>query len=192
MHICTKAWAGVLLVGLSAVPGFAQTANEPRGGVEIGAGATYLAVPKGVSRKMDVGGMAGLFVVGRLSTMYRLQPEIHYEYRQSKVAGSTRTFEYISIPILVRASLFKGIYILEGPAAHFPVRARVAGHDVYANTLSPDVSIVIGVGKRVGRVGLEGRWDSGIFQVQKTLEPGDVGTRHRSITGVVAVGFGAN
>ena len=195
MHNSGKVCASLVLaglIGLSAAPAFAQAAPEPRGGIEFGAGATYLTVPKGVSRRMGAGGMAGAFAAFRLTTMYRLQPEIHYEYRQSRVAGTYREFEYISVPLLVRATLFKGIYIVEGPAAHFPVRAEVAGQNVEPNTLSPDVSIVIGVGKRVGRVGLEGRWDSGIWQVQKTLRSGDVSTRHRSITGVVAVGFGAN
>jgi hypothetical protein len=56
------------------------------------------------------------------------------------------------------------------------------------NTKS-NVSITIGVGKRAGRVGIEGRWDSGIRQTQKTVARGDVPTRPRSLLGVVAIGF---
>jgi hypothetical protein len=34
------------------------------------------------------------------------------------VLGTDRTFDYITIPILVRMNLFKGIYIAEGPSFH--------------------------------------------------------------------------
>jgi len=187
IRIYRRVCASLVLVGLSVLPAFAQSTQDPRGGIEIGAGATYLTVPKGTSRSMGVGVMAGAFAVVPLTSMYKLQPEIHYEYRQSKVAGSDRKFGYISIPILVRMSLFKGLYIIEGPAVHVPVSAKVAGQDVKDNTQSPDVSIVIGVGKRVGKIGLEGRWDSGIRRVQKTVGTGDVATRHRSISGVIEI-----
>ncbi len=187
MRIHGKVCASLVLVGLSALPALAQSTQDPRGGIEIGAGATYLTVPKGTSRSMGAGFMAGAFAVAPITSMYKLQPEIHYEYRRSKVAGADRTFGYISIPILLRMSLFKGLYIIEGPGLHVPVRAKVAGQNVKANTKSPDVSIVIGVGKRVGKIGLEGRWDSGIRTVQKTVGRGDVATRHRSIAGVIAI-----
>lgn len=48
---------------------------------------------------------------------------------------------------------------------------------------SPDVAIILSVGKQVGRVGIEGRWDTGFRSLQKGIGAG--GTRHRAITGVV-------
>jgi hypothetical protein len=181
----------VLLASLSAAPVFAQAPADPRGGVEVGAGTAYLTVPKGTSRSMGAGVNAGLFAILPLTTMYKLQPEIQWEHRQSKVLGTDRTFDYITVPILVRMGLFKGIYIDEGPSFHMPVRAKVTSgstdRDVKGNTKS-DVSIVIGVGKRVGRVGVEGRWDSGIRRVQKTVGSGDVATRQRSVAAFVTIG----
>jgi hypothetical protein len=140
---------------------------------------------------MGGGVTAGVFAILPITAMYKLQPEVQWEHRQSSVAGTDRSFDYLTIPILVRMNLFKGLYVDEGPSFHMPLRAKVTTGstevDVKDNTKS-DVSIVIGVGKRVGRVGIEGRWDSGILQVQKTVGRGDVPTRHRSLGVFVAVG----
>ena len=184
-------WAGVWLAGMSAAPAFAQAPVDPRAGGEIGAGMTYLTVPKDVSRDMGTGIAAGVFAIVPLSSTYKLQPEVQWEHRQSTGLGSERRFDYLAVPILVRMTLFKGLYVDEGPSFHVPLRAKVTSggveRDVKDNTRS-DVSIVIGVGKRIGRAGIEGRWDSGFRQVQKTVERGDVATHHRSLALFVVVG----
>jgi hypothetical protein len=184
-------WASVLLAAMFPVRAFAQSPAEPRAGGEIGAGMAYLTVPKGVSRDMGTGVTAGLFAILPLVATYALQPEIQWEHRRSTVLGAERTFDYLAIPILVKMTLFKGIYVDEGPSFHVPLRAKVTAggteRDVKDNTRR-DVSIVIGVGRSIGRVGIEGRWDTGFKQVQKTVERGDVATRHRSLGLFVVVG----
>lgn len=94
-------------------------------------------------------------------------------------------------PARMRRVLRVGLYVDEGPSFHVPLRAKVTGggveRDVKDNTRS-DVSIVIGVGKRIARAGIEGRWDSGFRQVQKAVERGDVATHHRSLALFVVVG----
>src|SRR5438094_396922 len=115
--------ASIIAVTLT-VPAAAQQ-KDPRAGLEIGGSATYLTVPKGVSRKMGPGGVAGLFAVVPLIGTYKLQPEVLYESRESEVFGIKRRYEYITGAVLVRASLFKGIYITEGPSYSRPLRARV-------------------------------------------------------------------
>jgi hypothetical protein len=189
MQMLKIACVCVFLLTLSVVPGFAQSSSSgAHGGIEIGAGTSYLTVPKGTSRSMGLGFVGGLFADLPLASTIKLQPEIQYEHAQSQVLGADRKFDYVTVPILVNMTLFKGLYVDEGPAFHFPVRATVAGVDVKSNT-KQNISITIGVGKRVGRVGIEARWDSGIRQVQKTLAPGDVPTRPRSLTGVLAIGL---
>jgi hypothetical protein len=184
-------WAGVWLAGMSAAPAFAQAPADPRAGGEIGAGMTYLTVPKDVSRDMGTGIAAGVFAIVPLLSTYKLQPEVQWEHRRSTVLGTERRFDYLAVPILVRMTLFKGLYVDEGPSFHVPLRAKVTNggveRDVKDNTRS-DVSIVIGVGKRIGRAGIEGRWDSGFRQVQKIVDRGDVPTRHRSLALFVVVG----
>jgi hypothetical protein len=176
--------AAVIAVTVTA-PAAAQR-KDPRAGVEIGGRAAYLTVPKGVSRKLGPGGVAGLFAVVPLVGTYKLQPEVLYEYRESEVLGVKRRYEYFTGALLVRVSLFKGLYITEGPAYSIPRRALVGSRDVTDNTRQ-DFSMVIGVGKRWTHVALEGRWISEIRSLQKTLEAGDVASRHRSIGLVFAI-----
>jgi hypothetical protein len=191
LHVRQFVCASALLAVVSTTPAFAQAPADPRAGGEVGAGMAYLTVPKGVSRSMGTGVTAGLFAIVPLVSTYKLQPEIQWEHRQSSVLGTDRSFDYLAIPLLVRMTLFKGIYVDEGPSFHVPLRAKVTSgateRDVKDNTRS-DVSIVIGVGKRVGRAGIEGRWDSGFRQVQKIVPGGDVPTRHRSLAVFVVVG----
>jgi hypothetical protein len=183
--------ASVLLVGSSTAPAFAQAPPDPRAGGEVGAGMVYLTVPKAVSRSMGTGVTAGLFAILPLTTTYKLQPEIQWEHRRSTVLDTERSFDYLTVPILVKMTLFKGLYVDEGPSFHVPLRASVTSagteRDVKSNTRT-DISIVIGVGKRMGRVGIEGRWDSGLRQVQKTVANGDGATRHRSLAAFLTIG----
>jgi hypothetical protein len=191
LRIRGLAWVSLFLAGVFPATAFAQASTEPRGGGEIGAGMTYLTVPEGASRDVGTGIAAGLFAVLPLTATYALQPEIQWEHRRSTVLGTERTFDYLAIPILVRMTLFNGIYVDEGPSFHLPLRAKVTSggteRDVKDNTRR-DISIVIGVGRRIGRTGIEGRWDTGFRQVQKTVRSGDVATRHRSLALFVVVG----
>ena len=106
---------------------------------------------------MGAGFNVGAFAVVPFIGVIRLQPEIHYERRTSDVGNSSRTYDYITVPVLVRMDLFFGLYVTEGPSFNFPVRARVktggASVDVKNNTTTPDFSILIGVGRRIGRLG---------------------------------------
>lgn len=180
-----------MLAVFSAAPVFAQASRGLRGGAVAGAGISYLTVPKGTHRTMEPGGSVGLFAIIPLTRMYKLQPEVLFERRQSSVLGTKWSVDYLTIPLMVRMELFKGIYIDEGPAYHIPIRGQArtgsVERDVKDNT-QRDISIVIGVGRRIGRVGIEGRWDSGIKQSQKAVEPGDVPTRNRSLGLFVAFG----
>jgi hypothetical protein len=164
----------------------AAQARDPHAGVEIVGAATYVTVPKGTSRRIGPGGAAGLFAVVPLIGTYKLQPEMLYEYRESKVLGVRRRYEYVTGALLLRVSLFKGLYITEGPTYRLPRRVRVGSADVTSNT-KRDISIVIGVGKRGRHVALEGRWDSSIPNIQKSLVADDVPTRHRSLGVVLAI-----
>ena len=178
-------WLALALIVLST-SGAAAQSSDPHAGVEIVGAATYVTVPKGTSRQIGPGGAAGLFAVVPLIGTYKLQPEVLYEYRESRVLGVRRRYEYVTGALLLRVSLFKGLYITEGPTYRLPRRVRVGSADVTSNT-KPDISIIIGVGKRGRHVALEGRWDSSIPNIQKSLVAGDVPTRHRSIGVVLAI-----
>jgi hypothetical protein len=192
MRLSSPVYVTLVLVLLSALPASAQpAATKPAWGVEVGGGVAYLTVPKGTSRSMGGDISGGLFVNVPFISVYRLQPELRFDHRQSDVRGTTRKFDYLDIPILVHIKIFKGLFMNEGPAFHVPLRARVesAGQetDVKSNTRA-DISLVMGVGVKAGnKVRVEGRWDTGIKATQKTVPSGDVTTRHRSITGVISI-----
>ena len=94
-------------------------------------------------------------------------------------------------PRLMIASLLRGMVAKDGlenaefgPAGqHFG--SRVACES--ANIRPGQRVLIIGVGKRGRHVALEGRWDSGIRFTEKTLQPGEVPTRHRSLGVVLAI-----
>lgn len=192
MRLGSLLYGTLVLLLLSALPASAQTASVPPAwGVQVGGGISYLTVPKGTSRSMGSDVSGGIFANVPFIGVYRLQPELRFEHRQSEVAGTTRKFDYLVVPVLVKIKLFKGLFMTEGPAFHVPLRAKVesAGRetDVKSNT-KVDISLVMGVGRKVGnKVTLEGRWETGAKQVQKTVASGDVVTRHRSITGLISI-----
>ena len=186
----------VALILLSALPASGQPAPaKPASarpwGVDVGGGVSYLTVPKGTSRSMGLDISGGVSATVPFISVYRLQPELRLDHRESKVRGTKRTFDFLDIPILVHIKVFKKLYMNEGPAFHVPLRATVRGAggktDVKSNTRT-DISLVIGVGAKTGkRVGIEGRWDSGMKGTQKTVPAGDVATRHRSLTGLLVI-----
>jgi hypothetical protein len=192
MRLGSLVYVTFVLVLLSALPASAQPASaKPGWGVDVGGGVSYLTVPKGPSRSMGSDISGGVFVNVKFISVYRLQPELRFDHRESKVLATTRTFDYLDIPILVSIKVFKGLFMNEGPAFHVPLRAKVeaAGRktDVKSNTRA-DISMVMGVGVKAGKkVSIEGRWDSGLKGTQKTVAGGDVATRHRSITGVISI-----
>jgi hypothetical protein len=178
---------GVCVLAFGVVP---ARAEGIRFGVEGGVNASYLTIPKDVDSTRDVGAglVAGAWVDVPLTETVHVQGEVLYTQRRGGVAilGGTQTnqidIDYISIPVLAKLSLFKGIYAVEGVAFHFPVRAELDGADIKSST-KRDVSIVLGAGKMVGkRIGVEGRWNSGLRTVNSSLL-----SRNRSITGLVTI-----
>ena len=197
MRLGSFVYVTFVLFLLSALPASAQTASTaPSWGVQVGGGVSYLTVPKGTSRSKGSDISGGVFVNVPFISVYRLQPELRFDHRQSEVLGTTRKFDYLVIPILVKIKLFKGLSMTEGPAFHVPLRAKVesAGRETDVKSNTPvDISLVMGVGAKAGkRITIEGRWDSGVKRTQKTVARGDVATRHRSITGVISIDLSKN
>jgi hypothetical protein len=207
MRVVSVACAALCVIALSVSPARAQAQApgpearraDPRGGVVLGVNASYLTVPKdtGSSHSVGAGFVGGLFGVAPLTKTINIQPEILYSQRHSSTTVGTREFDkkvdYVSIPVLVRMVLFKGLYVTEGPAIHFPVNATSESdgqqRDFKANART-DVSIVIGVGKIVSNhAGWEVRWDSGLRQTEETVAAGEVVNRNRAITGLLVVPF---
>ena len=86
MRLGSLVYVTFVLVLLSALPASAQ----PGWGVEVGGGVSYLTVPKGTSRSMGSDINGGVFVNVPFISLYRLQPELRFDHRQSEVRGTTR------------------------------------------------------------------------------------------------------
>jgi hypothetical protein len=183
----------MLLMAASAGSAYAQAPpdNTPRAGVEVGLNASYYAVTEGGESDMKAAPVVGVFTVLRRGKMVMIQPEIQYSQRRTPITvegiESDFAVDYLNLSLLVRMRLFKGLYVTEGPQFSVPVRAKRAGVDVKGNT-QPDISILIGLGRQVGRMGFEARWDSGLKAIEKTPTHG-VTKRNRSITGLAIIKF---
>jgi hypothetical protein len=196
MRIVRRAAAAASLILLSAAGASAQ-----QGGVEVGVIGSYITAAKGTPRQIGTGITGGFFVEAPLFGGIRIHPGIHYAQRKSKLAFGADPaaltdirIDYISVPLLVRMPLFWRLYVTEGASFHFPVRATQtrpgqAAEDVLDNIRAPDVSMVMGLGVRMGTVGLEGRWDSGFFTVQENQDPSEFPSRNRALSALLVIGL---
>ncbi|MBM3776780.1 MAG: hypothetical protein FJW23_00895 [Acidimicrobiia bacterium] len=182
--------AGVFTL-LAAAPGRAQDAML---GVQAGAGPTYLTVPESIARSLGPGVTGGVFGVVPIISTIGIQGEARYTLRRSSLSAPAGvpvrtgdvTLHYLSVPVLARVRLFGDIYLVEGPAFHFPIRGRLGGVDI-TDDLQTDLTFVVGIGRRGERYSFEGRWESGMRFTRRVLLPGDVPTRNRALTGLMSV-----
>lgn len=192
MKVARLIWLSLFLMAVSVGAASAQAPdNTPGSGVEVGLNVSYLAVTEGGESDMKVAPVVGLFRVFRRGKMVMIQPEAQYSQRRTTLTqeGITEDFgvDYLNLSLLVRMKLFKGLYVTEGPQFSFPIRAERGGVDMKDNIKS-DISILIGLGRQFGKVGIEARWDSGLKGIEKTLTHG-VTKRNRSITSLVVIRF---
>lgn len=178
-------FAAVALVTIGlASPASAQTAGNSFG-VQIGFGTAYGTVPKdGGTRKMEPTFNVGGVAIMPLSTNWAFQPELKYDKRKITIGGVSTEVGYVSLPLLLR-NRFLGVYMVQGVSINTVAHASIFDVDFKDALNSPDVSIVLGVGKRFDRWSLEGRWETGLRTFQKDLELS--GVRMRALTAVASV-----
>lgn len=175
----------LMVSAFSAVPALAQSSNVTWG-VQGDAGVGYGTVPKdsGTTREMKGAYSAGVFAVLPLAGSFKFQPEFRYDHREIVIGGIPTKMSYFGVPLLARNE-FLGIFMVQGVALNFVNSADVFGVDFKDALTSPDAAIVLGVGKRAGRVSVEGRWETGFRSFQKGINAG--GVHMRTITGVLSV-----
>jgi hypothetical protein len=172
---------------------FAQDA--PAFGVMVGVNESYFATsPKNETDKKP-GALIGVFGVLRRDKGFKILPELQFSQRKVdvKLGNSTAAFSinYLNVGLMSRLKLFKGFYTTQGGQFSFPMGAELelasATVDIKDN-INWDFSIPAGLGRQFGRVGIEGRWDSGLKRVEK----GPLGNfikRNRAISIFAIVGF---
>lgn len=173
----------ILTVGLAS-PAFAQSTQTTAGksfGVQFGAGLGYGTRPDNTSRDIKVAWNAGGVAILPFTDNWAFQPELKYDHRLINLGGITTKVGYVSLPILLR-NKFLGVYMVQGVSINTVAHASILDVDFKEALQSPDVAIVIGVGKRFEKWSLEGRWETGLRTFQKDLDLS--GVRMRAVTAV--------
>lgn len=174
------------ILAISVTPALAQYSDDGVAwGVQGAVGTNYSTVPpdSGTIRGWETTYNFGVFAVTPFVGPFRFQPEVKWDHRDVTVGGITTKMDYLSVPLLFRSNLL-GIFMTQGVAINVPMKVTIFDVDFKRAYTSPDVAIILGVGKKVGRVSIEGRWDTGLRSMQKAIGAG--GTRHRALTGVVS------
>jgi hypothetical protein len=176
------------LTGFSAAPTLAQGVN---GGVEGGLSLSRVspdAAGQAISR--GPGALVGGWIQFQPWVPVGIQFELIYAQKHSHLSGtSDMKLDYVEVPVLAKLKLFKSIYMLEGVAVGFPVRATVTGSgsdlDIKDNVTSPDIGMVIAGGIPVSpRVAVEFRYEGGFKKVDTRSA---FVQRNRSLSGIVRI-----
>lgn len=172
----------ILIIGVAS-PAAAQTAGKSFG-ITAGFGTGYGTVPEGKTRKMEPTFNAGVMAIVPFSTNWAFQPELKYDKRKITEGGISTDISYVSLPLLLRNKFF-GIYMVQGISINTVASASILDVDFKDAMSSPDVTIVLGVGKRFDRWSLEGRWETGLRNTQKDISLGGVRTRALTAVGTI-------
>lgn len=161
----------------------------------VGVNQSYFATSPSGETKAKQGLLLGGLAVLRRDKYFQIQPEVQFSQRRVGVtyAGTDTTYSttYVNLSLLLRTKLFKGLYTTQGPQFSIPVRASLkvpGGTADVKDNIAKDISLVIGIGRQFGRIGIEGRWDSGLKRVEEIPLGGFV-KRNRAITVMGILGF---
>lgn len=179
---------------LSTQTAFAQA---PAGGVFVGFNQAWFSTQPENETNAKQGLVAGAFGVLRRDKMLKIQPELQFSQRRIEVQyGSelqTHTNSYVNVGLLVRINLFKGIYSTQGPQFMLPVGGTLTIGDAdldLKDNINSDIGLAVGLGRQFGRIGIEGRYDSGFKRVEDA-PLGNFVKRNRTFTVIGIVAFGS-
>jgi hypothetical protein len=184
-----------VLAPLAFVPTL-EAQTTPRAAVIVGVSRTSFSTQPDSDVDAGRGLVVGAFGVLRRDKALKIQPEVQFSQRRVNVffGGDYNGYknDYVNLSLFLRTNLFKGLYSIQGPQFSFPVNAELElalldeNLDLSDNT-NPDFSLVIGLGRQFGRIGVEGRWDSGFRRVEEA-PLGNFVKRNRAATllGIIA------
>lgn len=185
----------LLLMALTASTGVAFAQETPAAGIIAGINQSYFATSPSGETDANTGYIFGAFAVFFRDGYFKLQPEFQVSQRKvtADFAGIDTVYDttYINAGLLLRLKLYKGLYSTQGVQFGFPTSSKLTvpgGTADNKTNINNDVSLVIGVGQQFGRIGIEGRWDSGMKEVEEIPLGGFI-KRNRAITFVGIIGF---
>jgi len=165
---------GVLIMALtSSTAAWAQVG----GGIKIGVNLATLSGFNDASTTQRVGVVAGGFMTFGLAPMIAFEPEVLFSMQGSKLhfgtsgtivsSDVTAKLDYIQVPLLLRignsGKAGASLYAVAGPT--FGTLVRDQG--VTDHLKSFDLGVVVGAGVTVSRLLLEGRYTTGLTDLNK-------------------------
>src|SRR5262245_60302403 len=175
----------------------ALAADAVTGGVEIGVNVDNPNVKGSDAGGVTISTKAGLaiggFVEVPVNNVFSVQPELLYMMHRFDVSDNGRApdsehLDTIEIPVLARINFPSQskthAYLVAGPGFSFVTRfkeTRANGNenDLKDGVETADVSLIAGLGVAVGHFGIEGRYDGGLRNVNKSLNGNDAGAKDR-------------
>ncbi len=192
MTMFKVAAVALCLLGLSVAPARAQAKPGPQAGVVVGLSMSNVSpAAPGEDISRAPGLLAGVYVALQPWVPVGITIEAVYAQKNTHVSSHTdQKFDYFEVPVMARLKLFKGIYMLEGVAFGFPLRARLVTEpnnttfDVKDQVSSPEIAMVMAGGYPLSpKVGIEFRYEGGFVKVFT----GDPVQHNRSLTGMVRI-----
>lgn len=199
-----------VMLALDASPVHAQTASVVFGGVSFA--SITGAEDFGLASHPQPGLVLGVGAVYPVNQTAAVQFDASYvqKYAEQRASGLGGTaaieerFDYIETILAARLGPRLGTrgtsgYVLLGGGFSTLLRAKAiatvgsggssssAEQDIKPNTKSGDVNVVVGGGVVVGRLGVEARYDLGLFNLDKDAGPNDpsLKTRAFSVVGTI-------
>jgi hypothetical protein len=185
MRRLTAILSAAIALAAIATPAAAQSNDGPSWGVTAGIGLGYGTISKDTSREVKATYNGGLFAELPLSARWSFQPELKFDHRTISIGNVPTELNYVTLPLLFRNKI-AGIYMVQGVSINTITSASIFDVDFKPVYNSPDIALIIGAGKRTGRLGLEVRWESGFRTFQKNISSG---VRMRAITAVGSYHF---
>jgi hypothetical protein len=187
--------AGVII--LAARPALA--ADAVTGGIEIGVNIDNPNITGSDSSGVIINTKAGLaiggFVEVPVNAVFSVQPELLYMMHRFDVGdtGNGRSpdsehVDSIEIPVLARINFPSQskahAYLVAGPGFSFLTRFKETSPSGTENDLKDhveraDVSLIAGLGVAIGHFGIEGRYDGGLRNINKSLNGTDAAAKDR-------------
>lgn len=161
--------AAVLAMTASASVAFAQ-------GVKFGPTfATFSSESLDFSNRTGVHG--GLFFGGGRSSPVGVQSEINWIRKRSATSPLNQaiSIDYLQVPVLLRltggSSSPSGlaVYGIVGPAIDVKIADEIEGVTIDDGFEAADVSLVFGGGVEIARIIIEGRYEKGFRQINKSF-----------------------
>jgi hypothetical protein len=192
----TIARASVLfLFGVVLSTGVAFAQETPKAAVFGGFNQSYFVSSPKIDTSAGQGYVFGGFVVLLRDKYFKIQPEVQVSQRKATAtyAGQDTTYTntYFNMGLMFRSKIYKGLYSTSGVQFSLPLSADFAvpgGSADNKENIANDISLVLGFGQQFGRIGIEGRWDSGLKGIEEIPLGGSV-KRNRAFTFIGIVGF---